>query len=161
MKSKLDLPMGETAESSAALFFADRAKEITEFCVTHGAKVFEGWPVPTIWAYAFFHVVDRTAFLIREHGEIVALAFCQAVPEKDLRARDAAGLPAFNWRRSIDNADALALAEVIGRKELLSRLARQFDARFPGWRRKKMFTHRAGQLVELPPEVIERMLHEQ
>lgn len=144
----------------ATTFFADRAREITEFCLRHGKSAFPGWEVPTLYAYVFFHLVDRTVFLVREHGEITAIGFMWGVPEAEIRERTKADQPVFAWKRSQDNADSLFMAELVGSEAEFSRLTRSAAARFPEWwMRKKVFTFRHGKLVQLGRETIERLNH--
>jgi hypothetical protein len=140
--------------------FAARAREVTEFCLAHGAKLFADWPVPTLFAYVFFNVVDRTCFVVREHGQIAGVLFAQALDAAEQQRRQAARESSFNWRRSAEKSDAIALREVIARQDLLPRLARQITARWPDWRQRRVFTYRAGELVELKPAVIARFLRE-
>ncbi len=148
-------PTTESRETrAAALFFSQRAVEIAEFCLHNGGKAFAGWLAPTLYAYAFFHVVDRTVFLARSHGAITTAAFMWGRPESEIR-QDAT----FNWKRSQDNADSLFLAEVVGSQRDLSKLSKQVSARWPDWTSKKVFTFRSGKLVQLPHETIERMIH--
>jgi hypothetical protein len=146
-------------EGTAAMFFADRAREITEFCLRRGGKCFVGWEVPTLFAYAFFHVVDRTVFLVREHGSIAAVAFAWGMPAADIQARAAAREPVFQWKRSQDNADAVFLAEVVGSQAQLGRIVRQTQTRWPDLQHRQIYTFRNGQLVGLPGDTIERLTH--
>lgn len=150
----------DKGQRTAALLFADRAREIVEFCLRHGGRVFEAWSVTTLFAYVFFHVVARTVFVVRKDGHITAVAFAWSNSETEIRKRAAAGAPQFDWRRTEDAADSLLVAEVIGRRELLGRIARQFTQRWPDWQRRKIFTYRKGQLVELKPDVIARLIAE-
>ena len=115
------------------------------------------WPVPTVFAYVFFHVVARTVFIVRQGSEIAAVAFAWSNPETEIRKRAAAGSPQFDWRRTGEEADALFVAQVIGRWELLPRLVRQIVARWPDAERRKIFTYRRKRLVELKPDVIARL----
>jgi hypothetical protein len=142
------------------MFFADRAREITEFCWRNGRSAFPGWEVPTLYAYVFFHVVDRTVFLVREHGEISAVGFMWGVPESEIRSRADAGEPVFCWKRSQDNADSVFMAELVGSAAEFPRLTRGAEQRFPEWwKRKKVFTFRRGKLVQLDRDTIERLNH--
>lgn len=171
------------AKQTPALLFADRAREICEFCLRHGGpKAFPGWPVPTIFAYGFFHVVARTVFVARQHGgpcgsHISAVAFAWSNPETEIRKRAAAGLPQFAWRKTEDEADSLFLAQVIAKAaegkrgggekgNLLARLAQQAGQRWPDWQRRKIFTYRRSgpdgpsKLVELRQDVIGKLIGE-
>lgn len=143
---------------SPALFFAERARAIVEFCVRHRGAAFPDWSVPTLYQYVFFHVVTRTVFVVWERGAVRAVLFAWGEREADIRARAAAGEPAFHWQRSADFADALLVAEVIGRQKDLPRLERAARQRWPDWPRKKIYTYRAGELRELKRGVLERML---
>jgi len=157
-----------------ALLFADRAREIAEFCLRHSGKAFnafEGWNPPLLFSYVFFHVVARTVFMVRKHGgpcgtHITAVAFAWSNPETEIRKRAAAGSPQFDWRRTEDAADSLFVAQVIvkSREGNLARLARQVGQRWPDWQQRKIFTyrplrggHQGLQLVELRPAVIAKL----
>lgn len=144
---------------AAALFFSQRAVEIAEFCLHHGGRCFRGWPVPLLYAYAFFHVVDRTVFVVREHGEIVTVVFMYGRPEMKLRAD-----PKFDWKRSEDQADSLLIDTVVGNRQQLRKLAKPVAARWPDWLLKKLFIfrYRGGEkpvLEQLTRETVERMLN--
>lgn len=157
--------MTETAQATTTptdvpMIFADRAREVTEYCVTQGGKAFEGWAVPTLFAYVFFHLVDRTCFVVRKGGAIAGVMFAQALDEAEQRRRVDEGQSRFLWHRSADTSDAIALREVVARRDLLPRLAKQVTARWPDWRQRKVFTFRDGALVELPGEVIKKFLGE-
>lgn len=142
-----------------ALHFADKARELAEFCVRHGREAFSGWNVPTLYQYVFFHVVSRTVFCVRDRGAVTAVLFAWGMSEKDLRARMAAGQSPFAWQPSADFSDALFIAEVIGSQAQFPKLGRLLSQRWSDWRRKKVFTLRAGTLHELKDDVIERLLH--
>lgn len=149
----------ESGSPAVCDIFADRAREVTEFCLNRGGKAFEGWAVPTLFAYVFFHLVDRTCFVVRQKGEIAGVLFAQALDEAEQRQRVALNGCRFNWTRSFDRpTDAIALREVVARQDLLPRLAKQVSGRWPDWRERKVFTFRNGALVELRPAVIERFL---
>lgn len=157
-----------------------RAEEIAGFCVRRGAECWRGWPVRTLFAYVFFHVVDRTVFCVRgttglqDQGTkgpgvsgqwsvvsgrpISAVLFAWGMPAAEIQRIAREGRAVFQWRRSADKSDALFLAEVIGHRELLPRLVKQAEQRWPDWRRKRVFTFRAGSLVELKREVLEKVL---
>lgn len=145
-------------KSDTLKFFTERAREIAEFCVRRGGRAFAGWPVPTLFAYALFHVVDRTVFSTREHGTIAGVGFMWGENERDIRSRAAAGQPVFDWTRSVDGADSLFLAEVVAAGPQLARLARQAKARFPDMEKKKIFTFRRGELVRIPIETVEKVV---
>lgn len=148
-------PISHKVDPAAVTHFAERAKELTEFCLARaGSRVFERWPVPTLYAYVFFHLVDRSVMVVREHGQIAAVMFLHAMPAEELQALVQAQRPWWQWRRSRDSADALVLAETIGRRELVSRLVKQARQRWPDLDRKKVFTWRRDQFVELTPDVI-------
>src|SRR5258706_14419527 len=51
-------PNAETNPGSHA-FMTNKAREVAEFCLRNGQSCFEGWPVPVLFAYAFYHLVDR------------------------------------------------------------------------------------------------------
>lgn len=148
------------ANPDIALLFAARAREIAEFLLRRAPQLFAGWPPRTLFAYVFFHVAARTVFTARERGELAAVAFAWSAPEGQIRDRAAAGQAVFAWRTGDDRADALFLAEVAGKKRLFPRLFRAGFARWPDWQRRKIFTFRAGRLVELAPAAIARMLKE-
>lgn len=148
-----------TDRTEATLFFAERAREITEFCVRRGGKCFSAWVVPTVFAYAFFHVVQRTVFCTRANSSLASAAFIWGAPEKTIRARAAAGEPVFRWERSRDGADSLFVAEVIGSQANLARLIKPVSRRWPDWERKKLFTYRQEELVQLEPATINRMIY--
>ena len=143
---------------SPALVFAERATEITEFALRRGAECFRGWPVPTVFAYVFFHVATRTVFCVREGREISGVLFAWPMAESELRGLAAGGRSAFAWKRPPETADAIFVAEVIGHRQLLARLAAQVKARWPDWRSKKIFTFRSHKLVELKAGVIAKLL---
>jgi hypothetical protein len=148
-------------EKPAALVFADRARELTEFCVRRGGQCFADWPVPTVFAYAFFHAVARTVFIVREHASITAVAFAWGMPAATIRDRAAKGEPIFQWRRSKDSADSLFLAETIGTQAQLGNLTRQVFRRWPDFAKKTVLTFRHDRLVELRGATIERLTHGQ
>lgn len=142
----------------------ERAKELTEFCLEHGGKAFQGYQIPVLFQYAFFHLSARTAFVVRRNGEISAAMFCWAAPETEIRARAEAGQSTFQWRTSADEAGAsLFVAEVVKRSDCnaktLAKLFRQAMSRWPDWQQKKIFTFRNGFLVELEPDAIARLMN--
>ena len=143
---------------NAALLFANRATEICEFCLRHGGKAFDGWAVTTAFAYVFFHVVAQTVFVIRKSGQVSAVAFAWPQSEQEIRKRAAAGQSPFRWRIMPEDADALFLSEVIGRRELLGRIAQLVLQRWPDAMKRKVFTFRKKQLVELRPTVIAKLI---
>ena len=151
--------MSEEVQRAAALVFADKAREIAEFCLARGGeRTFQGWPVPTLFAYAFFHSVDRTVFVARDHGAIAAVVFAWGVDETELRRCVAEKRPLFAWRRGKDDGDSVFLAEMVGARRYIPALYRQVSARFRGFARKTVFTFRRGQLARLEPAVIQRMI---
>src|ERR1043166_9473317 len=127
-----------------AMFFAKKAQETAEFCLRHGKHCFEKWQVPTLFAYVFFHVAERTVFVLRSHGEITGVLFAWAMPEADIRQSAATGQSPFKWQRSQDNADSILCAEVIASRENISALVKQAQARWPNLNTKKIFTFRKG-----------------
>lgn len=151
---------GGITSQDVPMIFADRAREVTEFCVNRGGKAFENWAVPTLFAYVFFHLVDRTCFVVRQKGQIAGVMFAQALNEAEQRRRVNEGQCRFLWHRSADNSDAIALREVVARQDLLPRLAKQVTARWPDWRARKILTFRDGELVELRPGVVKKFLGE-
>lgn len=52
---------GATSPTSGAVHTANKAREITEFCVAHGGECFKDWPRLTVFAYVFYHLVDAAA----------------------------------------------------------------------------------------------------
>lgn len=150
----------ESEANKAQEWLLQRAKEITEFCLAKGGKCFADWPVKTLFAYVFFHLVDHGVFVCRQNGQIVAVMFAWATSVAAITQRHQQGLSPFNWERSRNHEDGGFLAEVIGERSLLPRLLKQVTAKWPDWKEKKIFTYRDGQLVELPKEVIGRMLQE-
>jgi hypothetical protein len=148
---------------SSALFFTDRAREITEFWVKSNRQRGLGSSgpapsVPTLYAYVFFSLVDRTLFVVRRHSAIVAALTVWGMPEAEIRQMDAEGESTWQWRRSRDDADSLCVGEVIGARELLPALVRQVSSRWPNWRDKKVFTYRRGKLVQLDPATVEKLI---
>jgi hypothetical protein len=140
---------------SPAIFFAARAQEITEFCVRRGDKL---WPVPTLFTYVFFHLADRTLFMVRRGGSIAAVLSAWAMPASEIERLEREGKSQWQWRKSQDNADGLFIGEVIGTRALLPALVKRAMLRWPDWPKKRIFTHRGGKLHELKPDVIRRLL---
>ena len=147
-----------SAQAAPATVFAQRATEISEFCLKNGGQCFARWPVPTLFAYVFFHVVTRTVFCVREGGQIAGVLFAWGMPASEIEQAGAEGKGTFAWRKSRDDSDAIFLAEFIGRRDLFPRLLQQAETRWPDWRRKRIFTFRTGRLVELPQTVIAKFL---
>jgi len=148
-------------QPEAVDYFTERSKEIVQFCLRESKGLFARWPVPTLFAYVFFRLVDRTVFVLRDNGRITAVASAWGRPETEIRAGRT-----FGWKRSQDGADAVFIAEVIGQRRHLPRLARLLSKRLPGWEKKKVFTMRSEpdrpmdrKLVELRPELFKRMLN--
>lgn len=145
----------------AAQLFLDRARELTEFCLRRGASrtghhAFAGWKVETLFAYVFFHVVARTVFVLRQGGTLSAVAFAWSKPEQQIRWCAAAGVSPFQWRKTDDQADSILLGEVIAPGVGLAgwrRLWKQGRERWPDLDRRKVFTYRAGRLVEITAAV--------
>lgn len=145
--------------AAASSFFFGKARELAEFCVRNGrGGCFHGWPVPTVFTYAFFHAVQRTVFSTRASGAINSVLFVWGQPERTIRESAAEGGAVFHWQRSQDQADSLFLGEVIAGPPELRRLVKQVEARWPGWRQKKIFTFRHGKLVQLETDTIERLI---
>jgi hypothetical protein len=151
--------MSASAEQTPwSLILARKAVEVTEFILAHRGRTFPGWRVPLIWQYAFWHLAQGTAFVVRAEGRIVALAFVWGAPAEQIRARAATGQPAFQWEQSQDSAEAVLVAEVIGDRNYLPRLYQQAQRRWPDLERKTLFTYRAGSLVELTPAIVSVMV---
>jgi hypothetical protein len=140
-------------------FYLDRARELTEFCVHNRGRCFKDWPVRTLYAYCFFLLVDRGLFCIRANGSVAAVMFAWGSTVDDIRGRAARKDPAFDWKRSNDRGDAIFLAEVIGDRNRLPKLFKLATARWPDWQNKQIFTYRGSDLVELPHELIKRMIY--
>lgn len=153
---------------------AQRAVELTEFILKRRGRAFEGWPVPLIFQYCFWHIAEGTAFVARDHTGICGVAFAWGMTEREILRREADGLAPFQWERSVDGADGLFLAEVIAgekqkaesRKQTLQRLHRQMLSRWPDLERRKVFTYRgahlemgAPKLVRLKPAVIAALVN--
>lgn len=143
---------------------ADRAREVTEFLLREGRGIVDAWPVRKLFAYVFFHVAARTLFVVRRGESIATVAIAWAEPEADIRAKAAAGKPIFAWRVTRDDADAIMLAQVVGRRECLGRIVNQARSRWPDLDRRRVLTFRrrggpAGEarLVELKPRTIARL----
>ena len=143
----------------------DKARELTEFCLRHGGRCFDGWPVKTLFEYCFFHLVDRGVFIVRDHGEIVACMFAWGTSVPAIMMRHGNHAAPFCWERSRNHEQALFLAEVIstGKTAKIARshlvqMVRQGAAKWPDWKQKRIFTYRDKKLVELPHDVIQRML---
>ena len=146
---------------NAGTHMIEKARELTEFCLRHGGKCFVAWPTKTLFEYCFFHLVDRTVFTVRDHGQVVACLFGWITSVTAIQEKHAKGQTPFCWQRSKDHEDGAFLAEVISlKKSDLGKLLRQVAARWPLWRTKRIFTYRSGQLVELPRELIRRMVQE-
>lgn len=146
---------------------ARRAVELSEFIIKNRGRAFEGWPVPLIFQYCFYHLAEGTAFTVRDKDGIAGVAFAWGMSPGEIRRRDAAGESPFQWERSVDGAGGLFLAEVIAaepkqkaenRKQKLQRLYRQMLKRWPDFARKKIYTYRAGKLVELSAAAIAKMV---
>lgn len=134
------------------------AVELTEFCLERGRRCFANWPTQTLFAYCFFHLVSRGAFFCRQNGKIVAALFAWTMPEALLRTFHAEHKPVFDWRtRPTGPEDAIFLAEVMGDQQFLPVLVRRVSARWPDWDKRKIFTYRHGELVELPAATIKRL----
>jgi len=139
-------------------YMIERARELTEFCLERGQAAFVNWPVKTLFEYCFFHLVDRGAFVCRAQGGLASCMFAWGVPLAEIRAANQAGAPVFQWARSRPESDAIFLAEVVGSRRFLPVLFKGAAARWPDWQDKRIFTYRAGALVELPSALIKRLI---
>lgn len=86
--------------------------------------------------------------------------FAWGMSERDIRARVAAGLSPFAWKRSRNGEDAIFLAEVIGERAGLGKLFKMATARWPDWERKKIYTFRGNRLTLLPQGLIKQFFQE-
>ncbi len=139
----------------------DKARAVTEFCIKHGGDCFKDWPVPLVFNYVFYHLVDGGCFVVRANGEISAVMFAWGLNSKEVLARHQAALSPFAWQRSRNNEDAIFLAEVIGERSRLGKLFKMAAAKWPDWQSKTIFTYRDGSLVELPQAVIKQFIYGQ
>jgi hypothetical protein len=152
-----------TEGTDAALHFAEKAREVAEFCVRRGASrtgqqtAFDGWDVRTLYRYVFFHTVTRTVFCVRSQGAIAAVAFVWGGPSYEFQV--GSGKFPFRWQRSADAADALFVGHVVGAQKELPALLRQVKARWPDFERKRIFTFRHGAMHELSRETLGKMLN--
>lgn len=146
------------------------ARGVTEFCIERGQKLFADWPVKTLFAYVFWHLVEGTCFTCRARGRITAVMFAWRMPERELRERFLQGKGLFEWRiRNQNSANVIFVAEVLadghrahGRlnKRQVHHLMTQAMKRWPDWRGAKIFTCRrgGGELHEIKRASIERLL---
>jgi len=148
----------ERPAAAVPMYFASKARDIAEFCVAKGDKCFAEWPIPTIFAYVFFHLIDGGCFVVRKNGGIAGVMFLWGANEADIRQRAAVSDSPFYWQRSKRDGDSLFLAEVVAAHSSLPKLFKLAAARWPDWQRKKVFTYREGKLIEFPHDVIKRMI---
>lgn len=106
------------------------AQAVTEFCLSKGKRLFDGWPVRTLFTYVFFHLTDGTCFVSRGRGKIKAVAFAWRMPAHEIFTNHEVRKSLFSWRIH-QQADAIFVAEVIGNQKRLPHLIRQGMARFP------------------------------
>jgi len=148
----------ETKAAAVPMYFAGKAREVAEFCLRKGGQCFENWDAITLFTYVFFHLVDGNCFVVRKNGGIAGVLFLWGATETDIRQRAATGESPFYWQRSMKAGDALFLAEVVSAHDCLPTLFKLAAAKWPDWQQRKVFTYREGRLIQLPVDLVKRMI---
>jgi hypothetical protein len=133
------------------------------FCLKEGAKAFVGWKAVLVFQYCYHHLAYRTVFVERSHGKIVAAMFAWGVTSDSVIEREERDQPVFQFEPSVDNADAIFLAEVIGERRKLRKVFKMASARWPNWGMRIVFTYRIDgrgvrNMTTLRPDVVRRMV---
>ena len=142
-------------------------RQIVCFCLQHGARLYRDWPADRIFKYFAFHFLTGDLLVTFEGTEIAGALIgwreCAAtIEERHLKKEYH-----FNWQVPTDGGDALMIGDVIidtrrpDAGAVRTRLLQEASARWPDWKKRRLFTHRRGRLVELSQAAIARFFHEQ
>lgn len=131
--------------------FLLKVHEVTQFCVQNTGRVFNCWPMETIFLYVAFAAMANCVFVKRVDGKVAAVAF--AFPETQERIDAGA---TFDWKIPKE-ADVLLIREVISDKETCKEFGKLASRQWPNLH--KFFTFRCRPeltLVELSAGMMRR-----
>ena len=111
---------------------------------------FGGWPESILEIYLQWHHQNGGLVIVKEGGDVVALAVGTKLHESDL---DKHWVP---WR---ENGDSMYLADIVAsKKQAVAACLNELAEKCPNWKELKLFANRHGKRHQFRPEAIERMI---
>lgn len=134
--------------------------EVTNFFLSHRGKCFEGWTPDKVAKYVLVHAVYRNVFVALDRfGLIGAAAILWPNDAATIRAMAELDKPQFTWSPTPKDGDSILIADVAGDRQFMPEILRHVMAHWPDSPRKRLFTYRRGNLVELSWKTVNRFVY--
>ena len=103
--------------------FLDKVGRITEFCMAHQGRCFEGWRKEKIFFYVGFCLIGNACFVVYDNDNAIrSVVFAWPMKEQSLSLK-------FNWKLP-ERGRVLFVSEMFGARRYMRRV---FDMVFDRW----------------------------
>lgn len=133
-------------------YIADEIRMLSEFCIAHHGRCFEGCSANKIFRYVAYHYLRGTLSAITSGGQLLLVMISWPDKARDIKWRHEHGRPQFDWRGLPSGGDSVYVDLLVGHLHLLAKLWPFFRS-YP-----RFYFHVRGKLHSLNHRQVERML---
>lgn len=153
--------MNQPGISTAEAPVIQRAVE--QFCAREGRRCYGAFTPEVLRDYLAWHFDHGTIAWVREgqptpgQWRITGVGVAWPTDPEDLFRAHCQTRHAFDWNYN-ERGRALFIADVVATTpRAVAALLQKFNARFPGWQQRGLYTYRRGKLIYLTPHTLVRL----